>query len=232
MNDDELIQREIDGLATPDESARLAALAAEHPEVAARLESLRGAARDLERAERFEPPPRLLDDVMRAVRTTRAAAPKFFAALRDVLRGMLQPHTVLALAGTFAIGLGVGALLLRSPGVSPSAVAGTALPGGHMARPLALAAEGAQGRARRRPRGARRALHARSGARALHAHVRGAARGRTLGDARHQRGGRRALPGGRRMMSTNFQPAILYLVSRYRSRRSDARSGGSGRGRR
>lgn len=145
---EELIQREIDGAATPADTARLHALAATRADVKARLEGQRRAAEALRRAERLDPPARMAADVMAAVRKTRLPAapmrapggkPSWFRMAGP----SAAPRLAVAMAFTFVVGVGLGIVAVRQPAFSRSdtdALSGTSLSGDRIKEKRAAAA--------------------------------------------------------------------------------------------
>lgn len=157
---EELLHAELDGTASAADSARLRALLEEEPETAARFEALRRASGELSRAERLEPPPDLLEDVMAAVRE-RPHAVAARPAWVEALRGLLAPVPLAACAAALVVGVVLGALLPDGFGASPAvreSLSGTALPHGRLggpadAPPLPIRAEGVTGEATARLEG-------------------------------------------------------------------------------
>ena len=110
MIDEDLIHREIDGEATPEESRRLREELEQQPEARARYDEMVRLVRTLEAVPAAEPPLGLVAEVMRLVRAKvvpASALSRFFGALRQRL--VLRP--VLGLSLTFATGLLVGTIL-------------------------------------------------------------------------------------------------------------------------
>lgn len=138
---EELIQGEIDGVNSAEESAFLRELVARDPALGARLESLRRVSAALERAERLDPPQGFADDVMSVVRrrTPREAAQPGW---REALRALFAPAPLAACACALVLGLVLGTLLPSDPWpLSHSerdALAGTALPGSRLVPPGSL----------------------------------------------------------------------------------------------
>lgn len=131
---EELLHAELDGTASAADSARLRSLLEEEPELAARLEALRRASGELERAERLEPPPELLEGVMAAVRE-RSRAEAVRPGWLEALRGLLAPVPLAACAAALLVGVVLGVLLPAGFGASPAereSLSGTALPHGRL----------------------------------------------------------------------------------------------------
>jgi hypothetical protein len=128
---EDLVQREVDRQTTPEESRALQELAERRADVSAYLERIRGVSRQLEAMEPIEPPPDLMEEVMRTVRRTPHAPP---VGWLETLRLALRP-TTLRYAGAFAGGIALGALVVALAGTSPlsrndrPALSGTMLPG-------------------------------------------------------------------------------------------------------
>jgi hypothetical protein len=123
MIDDDAIQREIDGENTPAESARLMEELRQEPEARARYDELLRLSSALDSLPAADPPPGLLESVMRAVRAIarRTAAPPEGPWL--ILRAAFARRPVLGLGLSFAAG-GLFALVLAGlsqPGRLPEA---------------------------------------------------------------------------------------------------------------
>jgi hypothetical protein len=132
----DLIQREIDGANTEDDSQGLRERRAREPELDAGYRALVELERTLGEVELVEPPGDLAEDIMRQVRQRGAPAPG-----RGWLPGLTDWVTrrpVLALASSLAVGLIAGVLvatLLGGGGLAPldeGAVSGTLLPPAHL----------------------------------------------------------------------------------------------------
>lgn len=106
----ELIQREIDGLNSPEESAELQAIVAKDPQVRKIYDELRAVADTLEQAEQLEPPAHLKAAILSAL-PKRKEAPAASKGVLQWLAGFLprQPRFQISLA--FAGGLAAGLLL-------------------------------------------------------------------------------------------------------------------------
>lgn len=149
---EELVQGELDGVLTDADAARLREAEAACPELAGLSAPLRRAAAALDGAERLDPPPFFVDDVLRAVRR-RSAEPR--PGWREALRALFAPAPLAACAATLVLGVVLGGLLPDESGLSGaerSALTGTALPAGKVAGPATLdrevfAREGVRGEA-------------------------------------------------------------------------------------
>lgn len=133
MIDDERFHREIDGLLSPAESARLHEELRADPEAKVRYDDLRRLQSALASMPPAEPPPGLVQDVMRAVRArARALAPR--PGIGHALRAAFTRRPALGLGLSFATGLLVaaGSIALLSPGswrpVREADSVGTAMP--------------------------------------------------------------------------------------------------------
>ncbi len=87
----ELIQREIDGANTPDDSARVRALVAADPEAQALLAELNQVARTFERVGERTPSPQLKQAILAALQTPRSQTPNRIGRwLTDVLQSTTE----------------------------------------------------------------------------------------------------------------------------------------------
>jgi hypothetical protein len=154
LSEDEAFHREIDGESEPAESERLREELRRKPEAQARYHELVRLCRSLDAVPAAEPPPGLVESVMRAVRAiARRSAPE---SRLLVLREAFSRRPMLGLGLSFAAGLLLASLLggLAEPGRAPRSgeEAATALPSERLAsRTLdraVLEAEGVRGVAR------------------------------------------------------------------------------------
>lgn len=138
---DDLIQAEIDGANSVSESARLKELLASHPDLDARLGSLRRVSETLGQAERLDPPPGFVDGVMSAVRRRKPEKEARNGWL-EVLRSLLSPAPLAACACTLILGVVLGGLLPPDAGLfsrsERAALSGTALAQGRLGTPGSL----------------------------------------------------------------------------------------------
>jgi hypothetical protein len=137
---DDLLEREIDGENSPEESAALRELIARRPEIAARYEQLAKLAQTLERVKRVEPPTGLVDEVLRRIRQRQAPADRPVTWI-DTLRAALRRQPALRYGFAFATGLALGVLVAalggRSspfPRLEGAPLSGTILPDLELAR--------------------------------------------------------------------------------------------------
>lgn len=134
--DDELIQGEIDGVNSAEESARLKEILASNPELDARFGSLKRVAESLGGAERFDPPPGFTNGVMATVHRRRMEAAER-PGWRETLRSLFAPAPLAACACALVIGVVLGGLLPSDSGLfsrsEREALSGTALSGGQLA---------------------------------------------------------------------------------------------------
>jgi hypothetical protein len=102
----ELVNKEIDGSASPAEAMRLRALSSSNPEVLRLLDELRSLAHVLSHAERVDPPPALKGRIMRAIDSPRPhkQASSRVASLLDSLRSGAFGKIGLTFAGGLAAG--------------------------------------------------------------------------------------------------------------------------------
>lgn len=132
---DEMVQGEIDGVNSAAASARLRVLLASRPDLDDLFQSLSRVSETLGGAERLEPPPELLDGVMRAVRGCRPKAPAR-PRWQEALRALTGPVPFAACACTLLIGVVLGRLLPSDTGLfsgrERAALSGTALFPGHV----------------------------------------------------------------------------------------------------
>lgn len=147
---DDLLQGEVDGVNSAAESARLKEMLAASPDLEARLGSLRRISETLCQAERYDPPPGFVDEVLSSVRPRRPI-PRAQAGWREAVQALFSPAPLAACAGTLVVGIVLGGLLppdaLLFSKSERAALSGTALPA---VRPGALdrkriAADGVRG---------------------------------------------------------------------------------------
>ncbi len=132
---DDLIQREVDGVNSAADSARLRLLLSAHPDLEDRLGALRRVSETLGQAERFDPPSGFADRVMAAVRR-RKTEKKPRAGWLEVLRSLFTPAPLTACACTLILGVFLGGFLPSEFVFSRSeraALSGTALSQGRLA---------------------------------------------------------------------------------------------------
>jgi hypothetical protein len=134
QEDEELLNREIDGENSEDESAALAARLAGDPELRARHEVLARVAQALARARDVEPPRGLYEDVVRGIRAKHPAVGRRFA-WSDVTGALLGRAPALRYTLIFSSGLAAGLLMaallgqsLRLPLLDGGKLVGTILP--------------------------------------------------------------------------------------------------------
>lgn len=153
---DELLQREIDGVNSPAESALLGERLAADTRLADRFASLGRASAALTGAGRIAPPRELVDDVMRATRRLDAGRAKARPRWRERLGSFLAPAPLAACAATLVLGVVLGGLLPKDAGLlsrpEQAALSGTALDHGRLGAPapadrLAIDRDGLQGEA-------------------------------------------------------------------------------------
>jgi anti-sigma factor RsiW len=136
--DEELLNRELDGEATPEEVVELRRLVALRPELRARYEGLRALVRALERVKDGEVPEDLRGDVLRriAARPVPAAPrPGWRAALGAALSRQPAFRFAFVFAGGLALGILASALAVRlAPSADVAMLAGTMLPESRLAR--------------------------------------------------------------------------------------------------
>lgn len=149
----DLVQREIDGENTPEQSAELRRLMATDPGLAARHAELAALVRTLEAIGQEAPPAGLANDVMRAIRRGAGATSGPLGAWRSVLaRRPVLGHAVSLAAG---VAMGILSVGLVEPSrfyAREGAVSGTILPADRLASfgqldRQGLSAEGVQGEA-------------------------------------------------------------------------------------
>lgn len=137
--EEELLHREIDRATTAEESARVRELTANHPELKARYDDLVRLAHTLGRVGQVEPPPGLVDEVMRTVRGRPRPIPRPESWL-GTLRTAFGRQPVLRYSFTFALGLALGVLVIAVAGRSSlprafgTSMSGTILPDGRLDR--------------------------------------------------------------------------------------------------
>lgn len=129
----DLIHREIDGEATPDEAAELKRKIAEDPGLRTEHERITTLSRSLAAVGQVEPPAGLVADVMRALRLRGGTRPGWLETWRAAFVG----RPILAPALSLAVGIVVGALAVGLVGASrfmarDVSAAGTILPAGRL----------------------------------------------------------------------------------------------------
>jgi hypothetical protein len=138
MNDKELrrlMNDQLDGVATPEDSETLKRHLAESPEARARFRELGEVFASLNRVEMVDPPSDLAQNVVRAIRRPAASAPARTGWLA-MLAGAFQTRPALQYAYPFVAGAGIAivafALITGNARMSPSKAdnpfAGTMLP--------------------------------------------------------------------------------------------------------
>lgn len=144
---DDLLEREIDGENSPEESAALRELIARRPEIAARYEQLTTLAQTLARVKRVEPPAGLVDEVLRRIRQRQAPAVRPVTWI-DTLQAAFRRQPALRYGFALASGLALGVLVMTLAGRSSSfpklegtPLSGTILPDAELARLETLSAE-------------------------------------------------------------------------------------------
>jgi len=160
LDPNDLIQAEIDGVATPDERQALAAWAERDASVREQLHEMRGLLDLLSRVERVAPPVDLASGVMRAIRISKGtSATTPLARLRALWPSgrTALPFAYAAAAGAAACFLALRALSGGAPAgswVGEADVVGTMMaPSGNPIGHLDLAAAGVQGEASLRKAG-------------------------------------------------------------------------------
>lgn len=155
--DEELVNREIDGENTPEESAELRARVARLEDVRACYDGLFAVARTLDRVKSLAPPSELTREVMQRLRQAPSHAQT--VSWLETLRAAFRRRPAFRYGLTFATGLALGALFLAFAGRSASlrwqdtsALSGTILPDGRLGRletldRAPLAGDGVQGEA-------------------------------------------------------------------------------------
>src|SRR5215831_5151797 len=116
----ELIQREIDGANTPEDSARVRALVAADPEAQALLAELREVGQLFERVGERAPPPRLKQGILAALQTPHVEMPqsisRWFAVLlqstTERLEEMIMTKKAILIGATAVAIVIVGAYLV------------------------------------------------------------------------------------------------------------------------
>jgi hypothetical protein len=131
----ELMNAEMDGVATAQESARLRSLLKTRPDARSEFERLKGVVAALEHLEMEEPPASLKQDILRAARTHAAPAPErtgWAARVASWMGGGGGPRQAYSFAVGAALGVLVLALLtgnlLSRPGSDSRSWTGTMLP--------------------------------------------------------------------------------------------------------
>lgn len=153
---DELLQREIDGVNTPAESALLGERLAADARLAERFASLGRASAALAGAGRIAPPRELVDDVIRATRRLDADRGKSRPRWHERLGSLLAPAPLAACGATLVLGVVLGGLLPKDAGLlshsEQAALSGTALGHDRLGAPapadrLAIDRDGLEGEA-------------------------------------------------------------------------------------
>lgn len=131
MIDDLVLNQEIDGENSPDQSARLREELDQRPELRARYERLLGLVRILEAEPPAEPPAGLTAQIMRAVRAKGRSA-HGWSHWGETVRAALGRQPVLGFGAALAAGLVLGAFLagVGEPLRLEEGSGGTMLPGG------------------------------------------------------------------------------------------------------
>jgi hypothetical protein len=111
MIDDEILNREIDGENSSDESARLREELGREPELRARYERLQGVVRTLGAVPPAEPPAGLTAQIMRAVRAKARPVHGGWAGWGEAVRAALVRRPALGFGTALAAGLVLGAFL-------------------------------------------------------------------------------------------------------------------------
>jgi len=114
----QLMNAEMDGVATARESARLRSILETRPDARSQFERLRGVVTALEHLEMEEPPASLKQDVLRAVRTNAAPAPEpsgWIASLAAWMSGGFVARQAFSFAAGAALGVLVFAILTGNP---------------------------------------------------------------------------------------------------------------------
>jgi len=136
-SDWELLQREVDGDNTVDDSSALRERLAREPELVGHYQALAGVRDALDGVRLVEPPSGMADEIVRDVRQ-RVSGER--PVVVTGVFGRLAARPVLTLATTLAAGLLVGVLAssltdrLRPGPLDERAVSGTVLSAGHLAR--------------------------------------------------------------------------------------------------
>lgn len=123
----ELLHAELDGVNTPQESARLAAYLAVHPEAQRLYDELRGMANVLAEVKPVTPPASLQYAIMKTI-AERAAKPNQLTAIKSWWAEIFEPRFALSFAGGLAVGVLLFALAMQftaKAGVSDSQLYGT-----------------------------------------------------------------------------------------------------------
>lgn len=118
----DIIEKEIDGTATPEESRRLEAYLDAHPEARSTHEEVQRLSRMLREVKAVEPPGRLKGDILQALRTRPQAfddQPSWFAVLVASLRGRAGVRYSLSFSAGAAVALVLLALIVQSPISTP-----------------------------------------------------------------------------------------------------------------
>jgi hypothetical protein len=136
-HDWELLQREVDGENTTDESSALRERLAREPELVRQYQALAGVCDALDGVRLVEPPPQMVGDILRGIRQRAYAdRPRVIGGVF----GRLAARPALTLVSTLAAGLVVGVLAttltgrLRPSPMDDRAVSGTVLTAGDLAR--------------------------------------------------------------------------------------------------
>lgn len=131
----DLMNAEVDGVATAQESARLRSILETQPGARSEFERLKGVVAALEHLEMEEPPASLKQDVLRSVRTSAAPARErngWAASIASWMRGGAGPRQAYSFAAGAALGVLVFALLtgnlMSRPGLDSRSWTGAMLP--------------------------------------------------------------------------------------------------------
>ena len=111
----DLIEKELDGTASPEEKTRLAAYLATHAEARAYYEEALQLSVVLSSMEPVPPPPELKTDVLRAIRG-RSRQRRGGSVTSSLLPGFLRQRSAFHLCGAFACGAVVGILAMALVG--------------------------------------------------------------------------------------------------------------------
>jgi len=103
----ELMQDELDGITTPEDSSKLREYLAQNPEAMARFEGLRNVHGMLNRVALVEPPPRLKAGVLRSIRPRDHSEPERVGWL-EALAAAFGRRPIFRFAYSFAAGVAAG----------------------------------------------------------------------------------------------------------------------------
>jgi hypothetical protein len=131
----ELMNAEMDGVATARESARLRSILETHPEARSEFERLKGVVATLEHLDMEEPPASLKQNILRSVRANAAPASErtgWVASIASWMSGGAGPRQAYSFAAGAALGVLVFAVLtgnlMSRPGSDSRSWTGTMLP--------------------------------------------------------------------------------------------------------